>query len=46
MVLILMKKLQKKLNTGNVMVDTISVVENSRVRIEKKESNNALGKVL
>ncbi|BCD21899.1 hypothetical protein BC30090_0796 [Bacillus cereus] len=39
------EEVTKKLNTGNVMVDTISVVENSRVRIEKKESNNALGKV-
>lgn len=30
------EEVTKKLNTGNVMVDTISVVENSRVRIEKK----------
>ncbi|HFJ9331201.1 TPA: WxL domain-containing protein [Bacillus paranthracis] len=35
----------KKLNMENVMVDSISVVENSKIRIEKKESNNALGKV-
>ena len=30
------EEVTKKLNTGNVMVDTISVVENSRVRIEKR----------
>ncbi|WP_346629224.1 adhesive domain-containing protein, partial [Bacillus thuringiensis] len=35
----------KKLNMENVMVDSINVVENSKIRIEKKESNNALGKV-
>ncbi|MBL1703788.1 cell surface protein, partial [Klebsiella pneumoniae] len=39
------EEITKKLNMENVMIDTISVVENSRIRIEKKESNNALGKV-
>ena len=38
------EEVTKEIKYGNVMVDTISVVENSRVRIEK-ESNNALGKV-
>ncbi|EJR47061.1 adhesive domain-containing protein [Bacillus paranthracis] len=39
------EEITKKLNMENVMIDTISVVENSRIRIKKKESNNALGKV-
>ena len=39
------EEVTKKLNTGNVMVDTISVVEIQGFEL-KKESNNALGKVL
>ncbi|CAM4095683.1 adhesive domain-containing protein [Bacillus mobilis] len=39
------EEVTKKLNMENVMIDAINVVGNSRIRIEKKESNNALGKV-